>query len=201
MVLQQLRRRLSPEELKECVPLEGKETTLSQHYPDEMVLAILKGISDTVKHDQCQLPDTSAFHVHVVTGVTAWQQVFQSAEHTFNTSRGNNFVIPTSDPLWKMVVELTGWEKMERIQLSHQPITWRFPTHLPHTHRGAALWYNDDTQEVIEEDVGDVRHPRGRFKKAVRIGVFFFGYAEQPRPSEQQAESNYSSTTNRGRSH
>ena len=87
LVLQQLRCRLSAEELKECVPLEGKETTLSQHYPDNMVLAILKGISDTVKHEQRRLPATTAFKVHAVTDVNAWQQVFQSAEHLQHLQR------------------------------------------------------------------------------------------------------------------
>ena len=44
MLLEFLTKKLSAEQLALCVPLEGKEVTLSQHYPMGLVQAILKGI-------------------------------------------------------------------------------------------------------------------------------------------------------------
>ena len=88
-----------------------------------------------------------------------------------------NFVLPTSDPLYDMVRQLTNW-RLERVQISLQPAVMRFPSHVPHTHRGWALQFADGSFEVGHEDLAQTRHPRARFAKPVRLGIFFFGYAE-----------------------
>ena len=47
-----LQRVLSAEELRECVALQGKETTLSQHYPPGLVTEILIGVRELAqKHN------------------------------------------------------------------------------------------------------------------------------------------------------
>ena len=76
-----------------------------------------------------------------------------------------------------MVQQLVQWHQLERVQIAYQPTMLRLPLHIPHTHRGWALLYNDQTVEVVEEDLADVRHPRAKFRKPVNIGIFFFGYA------------------------
>ena len=43
-ILYYLSEKLNAEELAQCIPLQGKEVTLSQHYPDGLVASILKGI-------------------------------------------------------------------------------------------------------------------------------------------------------------
>jgi hypothetical protein len=43
-VLERLTRKLDSEQLLQCVPLVGMETTLSQHYPDNMIKQIVQGI-------------------------------------------------------------------------------------------------------------------------------------------------------------
>ena len=43
-VLERLTRKLDSEQLLQCVPLVGMETTLSQHYPDDMIKQIVQGI-------------------------------------------------------------------------------------------------------------------------------------------------------------
>ena len=48
-ILQFLNHVLSPQERARCTPLEGKEVTLSQHYPYNLVTAILKGIKSVAK--------------------------------------------------------------------------------------------------------------------------------------------------------
>ena len=48
-ILTFLQDKLSAEELKLCVPLEGKETTLSQEYPQRLITSILKGVRYVVR--------------------------------------------------------------------------------------------------------------------------------------------------------
>ena len=46
---QRLQRKLDSQQLKQCVPLERKETTLSQEYPPQMVNEILKGVKECAR--------------------------------------------------------------------------------------------------------------------------------------------------------
>ena len=63
-LLNRLQRKLDPEQLQQCVPLQGKETTRSQRYPHKMVMEILAGMKEAaldapqggvVPFDQAQL--------------------------------------------------------------------------------------------------------------------------------------------------
>ena len=47
-----LMRKLSPEALQQCVPLEGKEVTLSQEYSDGLVKEMLKAVRRTAQELQ-----------------------------------------------------------------------------------------------------------------------------------------------------
>ena len=38
-ILRRLTKKLTPDQLRSCIPLEGKETTLFQAYPQQMVIA------------------------------------------------------------------------------------------------------------------------------------------------------------------
>ena len=62
--------------------------------------------------------------------------------------------------------------------MSLQPLTHRFLSHIPHTHRAWVLWYNDDTIDVGIEDLGELRYPRSRFIRPVRLAIFVFGFAK-----------------------
>ena len=195
-VLARLTRRLSPEQLRQCVKLEGKETTLSQHYPDEMVKQILIGIKQTAMELEPQrfMTTSQSRSAHSV-WVTQhndnpedWKPLFESAQRTFDTTRIKSYVLATSDPLWKSVSELVKWHKLERVQIAEQPTMLRLPTHIPHTHRGWALLYNDGNIDIVVEDLSDVRHPRARFRKPVNIGIFFFGHAEASQQAPQQGQ-------------
>lgn len=48
----QLQTKLTPEQQKQCVPLQGKETTLSQVYCPGSVKAILLGVRQTIQYHQ-----------------------------------------------------------------------------------------------------------------------------------------------------
>ena len=178
-VLAQLRKKLSADELRLCVPLEGKEVTNSQQYPDQMVRCILRGIRYTAQLlDPERFNKHTAFPVEVNRDPDAWSKVFELVEEVFQRSSSRTFLVPHSDKIWKAVADLVPWPKLERIQLAAQPTLLRFPTHIPHTHRGWSLLYIDGSYSVGYEDLAQVRHPRGRFHKAVNLAVFFFGYAE-----------------------
>ena len=180
-VLERLTRKLDSEQLLQCVPLVGKETTLSQHYPDDMIKQIVQGIKQTAaQHDPERFHafSTTSFQVMAVnTTPDDWVPIFESAQKSFDMTRQRSYVLPTSDTTWKMVQQLVQWHQLERVQIAYQPTMLRLPLHIPHTHRGWALLYNDQTVEVVEEDLADVRHPRAKFRKPVNIGIFFFGYA------------------------
>ena len=102
-VLAWLSHRLSPEQLQQCVPLEGKETTLSQHYPAEMVKQILLGIRQTameLEPRRFMMPRTarSGHNVWVAQlndNPADWKPLFGSAQQTFDTTRQKSYVLPT----------------------------------------------------------------------------------------------------------
>ncbi|CAK9056884.1 Heat shock protein sti1-like, partial [Durusdinium trenchii] len=143
-----------------------------------MVTEILRAIQEEVI---TRFPDRFQNHhgkpatVYMTTSTEAWNEALDMANSTFQATRYKQFVLPVSDPLFKKAWELTQWNHMERVQIAWQPITWRFPTHVPHTHRAAAMRYTDGTMEVIEEDLGKLRHPRARFTKPVQLAIFMFG--------------------------
>ena len=195
-VLQRLQRRLSPEEQRACVPLEGRDTTLSAVYPPEMVKAILLGVRELAQQD-----DQHRFQrlghrqtsfkvqmVHFTNSVENWLPAFEMADETFSRTSQRNYLVPHSHPLWAKVHDLVGWSQLERIQLTVQPVVHRLPVHVPHTHRGWALRFADGTYDISCEDLSDVHHPRGRFPKAVQLGIFFYGYGSADDPAPQEAE-------------
>ena len=190
-IYQRLQKKLSSEELRQCVPLEGKETTLSQEYPPQMVEEILRGIKQCARRREPErfLPHQAFAVVHLNTDPEAWKDVFTSADTTFQTTSNRNFVLFNNDPLWKKISGLVGWHHLERIQLSSHPAMFRMPSHIPHTHRGWAILYSDGEIEVNYEDLGQVRHPRSRFRKSVRTAVFFYGYADSPHSQQETSTS------------
>ena len=199
-VLERLCRKLSADELSECKPLEGKETTLSEEYPHDMVLEILRGIKSAARErdpERFNRKTFSTLPVQLETDLNKWTDVFKLIEEHFQRTAHRSRVLSNTDPLWKMIKPLVPWHKVERVQIASQPATLRLPMHVPHTHRGWAILYNDGEIEINSEDLSDVRHPRGRFKKPVNFAIFLFGQAEseiettppQPDSSQQPLDS------------
>ena len=199
-VLERLGRKLSADERSMCKPLEGKETTLSEEYPHEMVLEILKGIKKTAQESDPERFSRKAFialPVQLEQTLDKWTDVFKLVEEHFQRSSHRSRVLANTDPLWRLIKPLVPWHKIERVQIASQPATLRLPMHVPHTHRGWAILYNDGEIEINSEDLSDVRHPRGRFRKPVNFAIFLFGQAEaatdsttqQPDSVQQQPDS------------
>ncbi|CAK9013314.1 Integrase catalytic domain-containing protein [Durusdinium trenchii] len=193
LVLAHLQKKLSQEQQRLCTPLEGRETSLSQEYCPGLVRAIVTGLLDTAQHH-----DPNRFHTASKTFSTyavdrfqvnddldSWQPILDMVERLFKHTTQRTLLLPHSDPVCQEVKKLVPWHSIERIQVAIQPTLHRFPAHIPHTHRGSALLYNDGTIEIVTEDLAELRFPKGRFQKPVNIGIFWFGLAL---PIEQQAQ-------------
>ena len=180
---ERLQRKLSPEQQRECVPLEGEDTTLSGIYSPEMVTEILKGVRDLARHD-----DPQRFTPHGPRQPRQLFPIFDLVDETFHRLNQRNYLVPHSDPIWPAVCELVPWARMERIQVVVQPVVLRLPSFLPHTHRGCALRFTDGTYEIEFEDLSQVQHPRGRFAKPVSVGIFMYGYGDNDDEVPQSSE-------------
>ena len=190
LLASRLQRRLTPDQLRQCVPLEGKETTLSQTYCPDLVKEILLGVRDTARlHDPHRFDNHNhkVFAVAIRHDYDTWQEALQMADRTFSTTSFRNYNLPTTDPLFILVQQITGW-RLERVQISMQPTLMRFPAHVPHTHRGWILQFSDGSFEASSEDLADTRHPKFCFAKPVRTAIFFFGYAEPDEELSQQPQ-------------
>lgn len=179
-LLQYLTKVLSAEERALCVPLEGKEVTLSQHYPYDLVTAILKGI----KHVAKEMNPTRFMPKQVFANYTMpsddmpeWERVMSQATAIMTMQNAlKNHVLVLGDPLFQDIQKLVPWQ-ITRVQVAFQPLVFRHPTQTPYTHRGALIKYvGSDTLELVSEDLGELHFPRGRFRRAVEIAIFFFGF-------------------------
>ena len=180
-VLDRLSRKLTPEELLECVPLQGRETTLSQRYPEEMVNEILTGIRETAEALYPERFEATTQENHKVmagvvdTNAEKWSKIFSEVQRFFEQTHRKSYLVPQEDPLWSQVKQLVPWQ-LERLQLVYQPLVMRMPTTFPYTHRGSSVMYNDNEIEHFVEDLSDVLRPRSRFRKPVNFGIFYYGY-------------------------
>ncbi|CAJ1329503.1 unnamed protein product, partial [Effrenium voratum] len=183
-LLRHLQERLPPEQLRECVKLEGAEVTKSQAYPPGLVHAILRG--DVAKQIN---PSRFAKQTHQIMyqkpseDLDSWKRVLDNVTELFSNTAKKTLIIKESDRIYPEIADLVPWQ-ITRVQVVKTPVTHRQPAHVPFTHRGSALRYNDDQIEVTSEDVGLIHFPRKRFPRPVSIGIFFFGYGDL-RPSGQ----------------
>lgn len=184
-ILSYLVKKLSAEELEQCVPLEGKETTLSQEYPPDLVTSILKGIKYVAR-----MRNPSRFQPKKVYAVfsqpsddqQAWKEVIAQANRLFTSSSTSNIVLEKHDHLYGQIQALLPWE-ITRLQLAKRPLVQRLPMHVPRTHRGQVLKYTGREElDILSEDLSDVHFPRGRFEAPVEVAIFFFGY---PRTADE----------------
>ena len=182
LLLEFLCKKLDPLQLQQCVPLEGKEVTLSQHYPEGLVHAILKGIKKVAR-----LKDPARFQVNKVYatfsqplgGQQEWRHVLSLASDYMSKVSSKDLILHETDPLYVQIQDLLPWQ-LTRIQISSKPIVNRQPTLIPYTHRGSALKYVDKLEvDVTVEDLSEIHLPRSRFKSPVELGIFWYGYPNE----------------------
>ena len=179
-LLQFLTKVLTAEERALCVPLEGKEVTLSQHYPYDLVTAILKGIKLVAKENNpTRFAPKQVFANYSMPDADAanWEEVMNQATAIMTMqSAMKNYVLQPEMEIYQDIKQLVPWE-ITRAQIALQPLVFRHPTQVPYTHRGATIKYvGSETLEVLSEDLSNLHFPRGRFRRAVEIAIFFFGF-------------------------
>ena len=193
MLLEFLTKKLSAEQLALCAPLEGKEVTLSQHYPMGLVQAILKGIKKVAQlRNPCrfQPKQVLASFSTPVDDQQSWRNVMELASQHMDFLTSRDAIIQPHEPLYAQVQAMLPWQ-LTRVQVARRPLVNRHPLHFPYTHRGAALRYVDNPEvDVITEDLTELRFPRSRFKAPVELDIFWYGYPneideEQGIPAEE----------------
>ncbi|CAK9043953.1 Protein NO VEIN (Protein EMBRYO DEFECTIVE 2597) [Durusdinium trenchii] len=178
-ILTFLQDKLTAEELKLRVPLEGKETTLSQEYPQRLITSILKGVRYVARQHnptRFNLKKVYATFTQPVLDQKPWQDVIAQARTLFTASSSNNIILEASSGLYKKIQELLPWE-ITRLQVCLRPLVQRLPQHVPHTHRGHVLKFvGREDLSIMAEDLADIHFPRGRFEAPVELAIFFYGY-------------------------
>lgn len=179
-LLQFLNKILTAEERAMYVPLEGKEVTLYQHYPYDLVTAILRGIKQVAKEkNPARFVPKQVYANYSMSAddMPRWTNLMNQAIALMSIKNAiKNYVIKEDDVIFQDLAQLVPWQ-MTRVQISVQPLVYRNAPHTPHTHRGAVLKYiGTDELEVASEDLSDIHFPRSRFRRPVEIAIFFFGY-------------------------
>eukprot|EP00971_Amphidinium_carterae_P089508 1771631-Amphidinium_carterae.1 len=82
---------------------------------------------------------------------------------------------PETSRVYQQVAHLVPWQ-LGKVQVNRHPKVHRHASD-PHTHRISALLYNDNSLDVIVQDLSDVSQVRARFAKPVLLGLFIAGVA------------------------
>ena len=182
VLIEMLGQKLTQEQKQLCKPLEGKEVTNSQVYPEGLVTAILKGVKKVAQArnpSRFQPKRVFAAYSLPVDDQHLWGTLLDSASDMLLGTSTKNYVLQSEDQIFQMLQQLVPWQ-LTRVQISLQPMLKRHPTHVPCTHRGfAARYAGADRVEVITEDLADVHFPRSRFPRPVEVAIFFYGYPEE----------------------
>ena len=189
-----INRRLTPEERKLCIPIEGSMTRPSQEYPDQLVSTILRHLKKIVQRREPQR--FGQHHVLAVaqpsTDLQAWDDIVNHINQTFEKSSKRPFNIDVGSDLGKRISDLVRMDSV-RIQCAHTPTTRRLPTNTMFeegvTHRAALLQYIDGHRALEVEALDNLHQPKQRFERPVQLGIFLYGKmrdvpVQQPRPDD-----------------
>ena len=210
-LVEPLAKRLTPEERQQCVPLEGKDATASQVYPDRLAHAILQGIRRVARsHDPTRFEERKTqrrwsvacgewdrahtvsicqevFYLDLNRDLTIWRQVLEQAKELFKTSTVRQITLSEGHEMHQRVAELVPWTDL-KVQLARAPAARRLPYNFPYTHRAGVFLHNDDSLAIESEDVGNIAFPRQKFAKPVQLAIIIYGRAppdERPREDPQ----------------
>ncbi|CAL1170840.1 unnamed protein product, partial [Cladocopium goreaui] len=198
---QALQRTMTKEELDMCVPIQGSMTKPSQAYPEELCRTILAALYEELHRRQphrfcvCLSSPFEALPVQQPTeDLSQWDPVVDYVEKSFERTAKRPYNI---DPKSDMGQTIQGLFRIDaiRIQVVSSPTTRRIPNNVDeYFTRASFLCFNDDTRAVEVEDLDQVRFPRQRFDKPVRLAVFAYGHRrpldlERVDPSSQPSTS------------
>ena len=198
---QALQRTMTKEELDMCVSIQGSMTKPSQAYPEELCRTILAALYEELHRRQphrfcvCLSSPFEALPVQQPTeDLSQWDPVVDYVEKSFERTAKRPYNI---DPKSDMGQTIQGLFRIDaiRIQVVSSPTTRRIPNNVDeYFTRASFLCFNDDTRAVEVEDLDQVRFPRQRFDKPVRLAVFAYGHRrpldlERVDPSSQPSTS------------
>lgn len=142
-LLRYLTKVLSADERQLCVPLEGREVTLSQHYPPALVDA-LRGIKDVARErNPARFIPKQVYANYSMPSddMDDWGKLMNQAIAFLSMQKAvKNYLLQPTDALFEDLQKLVPWN-FTRVQVSLQPLVFREASTTPHTRRGAALKY------------------------------------------------------------
>ncbi|CAJ1438516.1 unnamed protein product [Effrenium voratum] len=171
---------------RECRPLEGKNVTFSQVYPDKLVDAIMKGLQAEARRRAPTRFDTHEVMVaEPVEDFTAWGQILEEVRKIFMKSTTKAMNLEQGTELFKKISRLIPWE-LTRVQVAVTPMARRLPRDINYSHRGAVLLLSDGKMMIEVEDVRQVQFPKARFENPISAAIFFYGFTEEDAPPQGQ---------------
>ena len=182
-----LHRRLTSDERRGCTPIQGALTSKSQEYPEMMCRSILLHLREFVARLQpsrfCYINEVMAVQTPT-SDLTQWDEVVNQVTTSFENTSRRPFYIVASSEIGKQIQDLFRLDAT-KIQAVMSPTTRRAPSNVEdYTTRAAFLLYNDETRVVEMEDITEVRFPKQRFNKPVRLAIFAYGFRRDlPQPA------------------
>ena len=175
--------RMTPEQKMYTKPIEGKDTKPSGEYCDGIANAILVGLQKAARMRNPQRFQTEekaakVFYARPAEDEEAWRQLLDEAERRFANTHKRPFILGQNDEMMAKIKQLVPWE-ITRVQLAWTPAARRWPTDVSFSHRGCALRTMPGAFRLEHDDEDSVRHPLQRFAESIRVGIFFYGYAEE----------------------
>ncbi|CAJ1340013.1 unnamed protein product, partial [Effrenium voratum] len=186
-IADRVNKRLNQAKRQECRPLEGKNVTFSQVYPDKLVDAIMKGLQAEARRRAPTRFDTHEVMVaEPVEDFTAWGQILEEVRKIFMKSTTKAMNLEQGTELFKKISRLIPWE-LTRVQVAVTPMARRLPRDINYSHRGAVLLLLDGKMMIEVEDVRQVQFPKARFENPISAAIFFYGFTEEDAPQGQPA--------------
>lgn len=191
-----LARRLLPHERQQCVPIQGRDTKHSEEYPEALCRAILRILQQYTRqqepHRFCTKASNpfEAFPVqHPTTDLSQWDTIVQDLDRAYEHTAKRPYYIVPDTPQGRQIQDLLRMDAT-RIQVVANPTTRQLPLQFyDYTGRACFLIHSDDTRA---EQLDEMRFPRQRFTKPVRVPVFVYGYR---RLEPESAETSSITTT------
>ena len=186
-IAEALSKKMSPDELTQCVPLIGKEVRRSARYPQRLCRAILRALKTEARRRWPQrfIRLNEVLYEEPMQDPAAWMDVINKTKRVFEMTSVRSLNLPDNDPLHKDISNLVPWE-LVRIQLARAPAQRRLPRDILFTHCGAAIEYQDGQIAIESESLDGMHFPKQKFSKGVSYAIFWFGYGEPLEAPAQQ---------------
>ena len=186
-----LQQRLTVEEKQSCTPIQGARTKKSQEYPEMMRRSILLHLREFANRLQptrfCYINEVLPVQVPTE-DLSQWDEVVEEVSKSFENTSRRPYYIVTSSEIGGKIQDLFRLNAT-KIQAVMAPTTRRVPSDLENfSTRAAFLQFNDESRAVEMEDLTELRFPKQRFSKPVRLAIFAYGFRRELQAPPQGQE-------------